>query len=85
MAANLAWETRLCRVPCALRRHFQSNFIYAGCSLETLDFDVTAIGPGREILLEQYDPAELETCIIEIHFPVERINIAEYDFLESIH
>jgi effector-binding domain-containing protein len=41
-------------------------------------------GPGREVLLEQYDPAEPETCIMEIQFPVERINVAEFDFLESI-
>jgi DNA-binding transcriptional MerR regulator len=43
------------------------------------------VGPGREVLLEQYDPAEPETCIMEIQFPVERINVAEFDFLESIH
>ena len=42
------------------------------------------VGPGREVLLENYYPAEPEKCIVEIQFPVERINVAEIDFLESI-
>jgi len=43
------------------------------------------VGPGRELVLEDYDPAEPETCIMEIQFPVERIKLGELDFLESIH
>lgn len=42
------------------------------------------VGPGREMLLEHYDPAEPETCMMEIQFPVEQINVAELDFLEAI-
>ena len=37
------------------------------------------VGPGRELLLENYYPAEPEKCIVEIQFPVERINGAEFD------
>jgi DNA-binding transcriptional MerR regulator len=42
------------------------------------------VGPGRELLLENYYPAEPEKCITEIQFPVERVNVAEFDFLGSI-
>jgi DNA-binding transcriptional MerR regulator len=42
------------------------------------------VGPGRELLLENYYPAEPEKCIVEIQFPVERINVAEFNFLASI-
>jgi DNA-binding transcriptional MerR regulator len=42
------------------------------------------VGPGRELLLENYYPAEPEKCIVEIEFPVERVNLAEFDFLGSI-
>lgn len=39
------------------------------------------IGPGRELLLENHYPAEPEKCIMEIQFPVERVNLAEFDFI----
>ena len=42
------------------------------------------VGPGRELLLEYYDPAEPETCMMEIQFPVEQIDVADLDFLASI-
>jgi effector-binding domain-containing protein len=42
------------------------------------------VGPSREILLEYYDPAEPETCMMEIQFPVEPIDVTELDFLKSI-
>jgi hypothetical protein len=42
------------------------------------------VGPSRDVLLEDYDPAEPETCMMEIQFPVEPINVAELDFLMSL-
>jgi DNA-binding transcriptional MerR regulator len=42
------------------------------------------VGPGRELLLENYYPAQPEKCITEIQFPVERVNVAELAFLEAI-
>jgi DNA-binding transcriptional MerR regulator len=42
------------------------------------------VGPGRELLVENYYPAEPEKCIVEIQFPVEWINVAEFDSLVSI-
>ena len=38
------------------------------------------VGPGRELLLENYYPAEPEKCMVEIQFPVERINFSTYGF-----
>ena len=42
------------------------------------------VGPGRELLLENHYPEEPEKCILEIQLPVERINLAAFDFLDSI-
>jgi DNA-binding transcriptional MerR regulator len=42
------------------------------------------VGPGRELLVENYYPAAPEKCIVEIQFPVEWINVAEFDSLVSI-
>lgn len=42
------------------------------------------VGPGREVLLENYYPAKPEKCIVEIQFPIERVNLAEFELLEAI-
>jgi DNA-binding transcriptional MerR regulator len=42
------------------------------------------VGPGREVLLAEYSPAEPEDSFLEIAFPVERIAGAELDFLEAL-
>lgn len=38
------------------------------------------VGPGRELLLENYYPEEPEKCVMEIQFPIEQLNVAEFDF-----
>lgn len=39
------------------------------------------VGPGRELVLENYYPEEPERCVMEIQFPIEQFNVAEFDFL----
>ena len=41
------------------------------------------VGHGRELLLENHYPAKPEKCIVEIQFPVERVDSAKFDFSNS--
>lgn len=41
------------------------------------------VGHGRELLLENHYPAEPDKCIVEIQFPVERVDLAAFDFSVS--
>lgn len=43
------------------------------------------VGPGREVLLENQYPAAPEQCIVEIGFPVARVDVAGFELLESLH
>ncbi len=42
------------------------------------------VGPGREVLLEPYDQAAPDKCIVEIAFPVAQVNVAGFDLLKSL-
>ncbi len=42
------------------------------------------VGPGREILIENYYPAEPDKCILEIQFPIEQADFADFNFSEVV-
>ena len=42
------------------------------------------IGNGRELLLENHFPNEPEKCVFEIQFPIERIDFARLEFLDTV-
>ena len=53
-----------------------------GCWLEENQYHI--VGPGREILLENHYPDQPEKCVLEIQFPVERLNLNELDLLATL-
>jgi DNA-binding transcriptional MerR regulator len=42
------------------------------------------VGPGREVLVENQYPASPDKCIVEIAFPVERVDVVGFDLLELL-